>query len=61
MHTTPLLSLSILLASAFAMPASVADEELPWRGYSVVDEATSRLIYGVTKSYIVSLDDGGGL
>jgi hypothetical protein len=43
------------------MPVSVADEELPWRGYSVVDEATSRLIYGVTKSYIVSLDDGGGL
>ncbi len=61
MHTTRLSSLAILLASALAMPVSVADEELPWRGYSLVDEATSRLVYGVTKSYFVSLEDGGEL
>ncbi len=61
MHTTRLNSLAILLASALTMSISVADEELPWRGYSLVDEATSRLVYGVTKSYVVSLEDGGTL
>ncbi len=61
MHTTRLISLAILLASALAMPVSLADEELRWRGYSLVDDATTQLVYGVTKSYIVSLKDGGAL
>ncbi len=61
MHTARLISLAILLASPFSMPISVADEELRWRSYSVIDEATARLVYGVTKSYIVSLDGDGGL
>ena len=58
MHTTRLISLAILLASALAMPVSLADEELRWRGYSLVDEATTQVVYGVTKSYIVNLKDG---
>ncbi len=61
MHTTRHISLAILLASALAMPVSLADEELRWRGYSLVDDATTQLVYGVTKSYIVSLKDGGAL
>jgi len=61
MHTIRLISLAILLASASTMPVSVADEELRWRGYNLVDEATTRLVYGVTKSYVVSLEDGGGV
>ncbi len=61
MHTTRLISLATLLASALAMTVSAADEELPWYGYSLVDEATARLVYGVTKSYVVSLEDGSRL
>ena len=61
MHTTHLISLTIGLASALAMPVGVADDELPWRSYSVVDDATTRLVYGMTKSYIVSLELGDEL
>jgi hypothetical protein len=56
MYTKHLILLAIVLASPLSVSVSVADEELPWRGYSVVDDATSRLIYGVTKSYIVTSD-----
>ncbi len=59
MQTIRLTSLAILLASALTLPVSVADEELRWRGYNLVDEATARPGYGVTKSYLVSLEDGG--
>jgi hypothetical protein len=58
MRTIHLLSLAIVSISALHFTNSVADEELPWRGYSVVDEPTSRLVYGVTKSYLV--DSAGG-
>ncbi len=61
MRTIRRTSLAILLASALTMPVSVADEELRWRGYNLVDEATTRLVYGVTKSYVVTLEDGGEL
>ncbi|HEY5624304.1 MAG TPA: hypothetical protein VIV14_11135 [Gammaproteobacteria bacterium] len=60
MKTRRYLSVAIaLLFGAAGYATCSADEERPWYGYNVVDEASGRLIYGASKSYIVSLQDGG--
>ena len=61
MHTNARRLLGIILPLTLSISVSVADEELPWRGYDVTDQPTGKLIYGVTKSYLVSVDDDNQL
>ena len=48
----------VLIATMFGIESSYADSEGSWYGYSVVDDTSGRLVYGASKSYIVSVQDG---
>ncbi len=53
-----LLAIMVLVATIFGTESSYSDEEGRWYGYSVVDDTSGRLVYGASKSYIVSVQDG---
>lgn len=48
----------VLFSSLLGFGSSYADVEGRWYGYSVVDDTSGRLVYGASKSYIVSVQDG---
>lgn len=48
----------VLISSILGLESSYADSEGRWYGYSVVDDTSGRLVYGASKSYIVTVLDG---
>ncbi|MGI9257446.1 MAG: hypothetical protein ACR2QQ_01300, partial [Gammaproteobacteria bacterium] len=48
----------VLTAALLGIGSSYADSEGRWYGYSVVDDTSGRLVYGASKSYIVTVPDG---
>jgi hypothetical protein len=50
-------AITVLLSTIFGVGSSYADSEGRWYGYSVVDDTSGRLVYGASKSYIVSVPD----
>ena len=61
MHIRTFILGAVLVVLDIGASISFADEELPWWGYSDVDEVTGEVSYGVTKSYVSTTDGGKDL
>lgn len=51
-------AIAVLASSLLGFGSSYADVDGRWYGYSVVDDTSGRLVYGASKSYIVTVPDG---